>query len=243
MRKQEPGTGDQVAPTAAALSDAKARSSESKFRSEDAVLSAWLREEVGLEEFRRVVRENKTTIVISKFEPDFAPDLFATVDALPELFDDALVTAEYERIAAEHQARGEAPLRTAVWREASESLLERLGDARGIDAHQRMYVLPGIESVQAVLDTILWTGPTIADTWEPHPGEVQAFNEFECDEMDRDLFTRYYGTLDGRRVENYCPGAQFARRLMAQGWRVCTGFRSSFATRRAELSSPPNSAI
>jgi len=230
MRKQEPGTGEQVAPTAAAVSDAKARSPESKFRSEDAVLSAWLREEVSLEEFRRVVRENETTIVISKFEPGFAPDLFATVDVLPELFDDALVTAEYERMAAEHQARGEAPLRTAVWREASESLLERLGEARGIDAHQRMYVLPGIESVQAVLDAILWSAPVIGRDWAPNGSEREAFREFDPNgtrgpstASGRDIFTRYYGSLGGRGVESYCPGAQFARLLVAQGWRVCTG--------------------
>jgi hypothetical protein len=94
-----------------------------------------------------------------------------------------------------------------------------------------MFIVPGIESVQAVLDSILWTAPNIDQDYSPNAGEVEAYAEFEAGllarERDealtgRDIFTRYYGELDGRRVENYCPGAPFARRLLAQAWRICT---------------------
>jgi hypothetical protein len=97
-----------------------------------------------------------------------------------------------------------------------------------------MYVLPGIESVQAILDTILWTAPAIADDYNPNRGEVEAYKDFECGNLGagRDPFTRYYGQLDGRRVENYCPGAQFGRRLVAQAWKICT--------RAPSATSPPS---
>jgi hypothetical protein len=92
-----------------------------------------------------------------------------------------------------------------------------------------MFVLPGIESAQAVIDTILWSAPRVDQEYQPGAGEVQAFEEFQQAAMadagpgaGRDMFTRFYGALDGRRVENYCPGAQFGRRLVAQAWCICT---------------------
>jgi hypothetical protein len=193
----------------------------------DAALQAWLREHLGLMEYRRVLRENGEVIVISKFEPGFSQDLFATVDLVPELFDEGVVAAEYEALAAGYLAGGVAPLRTAVWREAAERVLGRLCAERGIDARRRMLVLPGVESAQAVLDGILWTAPVIGGAYAPHPGETAAYREFEASAGTapapgvRDLFTRFYGLLDGRRVEAYCPGAPYGRRLVAQGWRVC----------------------
>jgi hypothetical protein len=39
----------------------------------------------------------------------------------------------------------------------------------------------------------------------------------------RDLFTRHYGTFEGYAVENHCPGASYARTMLAQAWRACTG--------------------
>ena len=39
---------------------------------------------------------------------------------------------------------------------------------------------------------------------------------------DSSIFTRYYGDFEGRRVENHCPGARVARRLIAQAWGICT---------------------
>jgi hypothetical protein len=191
---------------------------------EDDALREWLRSERGLDEYRRIVRESEGTVVISKFEPGFSQELFATVDLLSELFEEHTVAERYLALVESYAARGESPSRTAVWREASESLLEELCTARGIDEHRRMFVLPGIESVQAVMDSILWSAPTIAERdYAPNPGEVEAFREFEGGPDERTLFTRYYGELDGKRVENYCPGAPFGRRLVAQAWNICTG--------------------
>jgi hypothetical protein len=191
---------------------------------DDDTLRAWLRSELGLDEYRRVVRESNDVIVISKFEPGFSQELFATVDLLPDLFEDALVAAEYRRLRDACLAHGESPLRTSLWRRASEAILDRLCAERAIDHQRRMYVLPGIESAQAVLDTILWTAPVIGGAYTPALGEIEALHEFELAAAGaaRDPFTRYYGQLDGRRVENYCPGAQFGRRLIAQGWSICT---------------------
>jgi hypothetical protein len=196
---------------------------------------------LGLDEYRRVVRESETTVVISKFEAGFSQELFATVDRLPELFDEAVVAAEYGSISERYVAAGEDPPRTRVWREASEAVLNRAADALGIDARQRMFVLPGIESVQAILDTILWSGPTLLQPFEPSAGERQAFEEFEAlashdpAGAGRDVFTRFYGVLDGRRVENYCPGAPYGRRLVAQAWRICTAARVPAEAGRASL--------
>ena len=64
------------------------------------------------------------------------------------------IGAAYEALAADYRRRGQAPLRTAVWRQASEAALHRLCRERGIDEQRRMFVLPGIESVQAVMDSI-----------------------------------------------------------------------------------------
>jgi hypothetical protein len=194
----------------------------SRSRLTDEALRSWLHDEVGLAEYRRIVRQSEEAIVISKFEPGFSQELFALVDLLPELFDDAVVAAEYARVRLACLRAGESPQRTAVWRKASEAVLDRLCAERGIDARRRMVVLPGIESVQAVIDSILWSAPSIADCYEPHRGEIEAYSEFESGVGERDLFTRYYGHLDGRRVENYCPGAPFGRRLVAQAWRICT---------------------
>jgi len=196
----------------------------------DEDLRCWLREEFGIAEYRRIVRDSDNAIVISKFEPGFSQELFATVDLLPELFDDETVAAEYHRLAESHAERPEARLRTAVWREASEGVLNRLCAARGIDEQRRMFVLPGIESVQAVMDTILWSAPRVDQKYQPSAGEVQAYEESQVAAMadlgpgtGHDMFTRFYGALDGRPVENYCPGAQFGRRLVAQAWRICAG--------------------
>jgi hypothetical protein len=195
----------------------------------DADLQAWLRDELGLTEYRRVVRENETVVVISKFEPGFSQELFVTVEKLSELFDDDIVEAEYRTLVRRYGGGGQDLLRTQVWREASERILDRFAEERGIDGQHRMFVLPGIESAQAILDTILWSGPTILQPFEPSPGERQALEEFEAlasrevsGGPGRDVFTRFYGMLDGRRVENYCPGAPYGRRLVAQGWRLCT---------------------
>ena len=40
---------------------------------------------------------------------------------------------------------------------------------------------------------------------------------------DSSIFTRYYGEFHGLPVVNHCPGAPIARRLLAEGWQLCSG--------------------
>jgi hypothetical protein len=184
-------------------------------------LTARLREELGIREPRRVVRADGRVIVLSKLAAGESKDLFAAVEALPELFDAAVIAGEYERLRLELVARGEAPLRSAVWRMAVESLLDRLVPDRGIEAARRL-ITPGIESVQAALDAVLWSAPSVASDDPPVAAEREALREL-LSAADRDLFTRYYGEVDGRRVESYCPGAPYARRLLETAFAVCSG--------------------
>ncbi len=192
----------------------------------DAELESWLRDELGLDEYRRVARVTETSVLLSKFEDGFAAGLFETVAALPELFDELLVRGEYDCLAATLVSRGESRLRTEVWRRACEALIRRLASERGVDPSALDLIIPGLESVQAVMDAVLWSAPTIGDEdYQPRPGEREAFEALLSDAPERDIFTRYYGSCDGLRVENYCPGSQFARRLLRQAWSITTGQR------------------
>lgn len=189
---------------------------------DDAALAAHVRDALGIAAPRRVVRADADVVVLSKLQPGETQTLFAAVEALPELFDAAAVGVEYGRVVAAYRERGEAPLRTTAWREAVESLLDRLGAERGIDAAARRLLAPGLDSVQAVLDAVLWSAPTVDSDAPASAGERAALADvLEAD--DHDLFRRYYGSVDGRRVESYCPGAPFARRLLAQAFAVCGG--------------------
>jgi hypothetical protein len=179
----------------------------------------WLRE-CGLEEERRVARETDAVIHVSKLGARETRALFASIDAVPELFDAAAVGAEYERLAAVRRAAGDDPPRSEVWRAASESLLRRLAAERGA-GRGLPFVMPGLDSVRAVVDTLLWRLPTVGEAYEPAPGEEAAYADLMSAEPERDIFTRRYGCFDGKAVENYCPGAPFARRLVEQAYRVC----------------------
>ena len=187
----------------------------------EARLLAWLRDAIGLEEGRRVARVDAGVVLVSKFEPGFAPQLHELLDELPELFDPDEVERAYRRCAAESAP---AEPRVAVWGSALHSLLATLGAQRGIDDGRRALVHVGIDSVQAVLDSVLWSRPTAGDDYAPLSGERAAYRD-ATRQLDpgRELFTRYYGTFEGRRVENHCPGAAFARVMLAHAWSVCTG--------------------
>lgn len=184
-------------------------------------LLAWLRDAMGLDEERRVARVDAGVVLVSKFEPGFAPQLHELLDELPELFDQDAVERAYRRCAAESAP---AEPRVAVWGSALHSLLATLGAERGIDDGRQALVRVGIVSVQAVLDSVLWSRPAAGDDYAPLSGERAAYRD-ATQQLDphRELFTRYYGTFEGRRVENHCPGAAFARVMLAHAWSVCTG--------------------
>lgn len=187
----------------------------------EARLKAWLRDELLIEEDRRLVRFDDASILISKFEPGFAHGLHAMLHDMPELFDEAHIQRAYAAAAAE---AGPTTLRVDAWDLGMRALLATLGDERGYDDNQQAQARVGIDSVRALLDTALWTAPRPGDEYEPRSGEVTAFLE-ATDKLDpdHDLFTRHYGTFEGRSVVNHCPGVPFARVMLAQAWTACTG--------------------
>lgn len=188
----------------------------------EARLNAWLRLERGIGEPRRIARIDDATILVSKFEPGFAARLHDVLDQLPELFDAPVVARWFARQANTLPA---STARVACWHAAMLALLRELGEARGIGPMEQAMVEAGIDSVAALLDTVLWTGPTLeAADLAPAPAEVAAY----CDAWERlyadsGIFTRAYGRFEGRDVVNHCPGAPFARRLLDQAWEICTG--------------------
>ncbi len=180
----------------------------------------WLREERGVEEPRRLVRADEEEALISKFEPGFAAGLHDLLRLIPDLFDEATVVANTERAMA--STPGEP--RTGAWHAAMHAALAQAGEGHGVPDLRLAEVRAGIDSVRAILDVILWSDPRCGEVYEPEPGEVDAYRESFLELEDgRDVFTRYYGTFDGRAVRNHCPGAAFARVLLAQAWRAITG--------------------
>jgi hypothetical protein len=180
-------------------------------------LARWLTDR-GIEGSRRVVRASSDVILVSKFEPGFAAHLHEAIDRLPELFELAAVTARYA-------SADMGATRAEGWRLGVSGLLADVGPTRGLDRDQLAEIQAGIDSVAALLDSILWTAPTVgAGGWKVSPAEVTAYEE-ALGRMDDDssIFTRYYGHFEGARVENHCPGAQVARRLFTQAWALTTG--------------------
>ncbi|MFN8619053.1 MAG: hypothetical protein U0837_18380 [Dehalococcoidia bacterium] len=155
----------------------------------------------------------QSVILVSKFEPGFAARLLDAVD--PEIFDVDVVRLGY--LARDGEPRVEA------WRLAVAALLDELGPPRGLVRSARRnppwHRLRG----RPARFRPLGTSPAVGDGWAPSAAERDAYADALA-RMDDDssIFTRYYGDFDGRRVENHCPGAQVARRLIAQAWDICT---------------------
>ncbi len=159
-------------------------------------------------------------MLVSKFESGFAARLNETIARLPELFEPALVAQAYDDAASSAPSSS----RVAAWHIATEALLATLSGSRGLSSDEQAEVQAGIDSVAALLDSILWTAPLAGDEYVPLPGEVEAYRQAMLRlDTDLELFTRFYGEFEGASVVNYCPGAQFARLLVAQAWTICTG--------------------
>jgi hypothetical protein len=193
-------------------------SRSNEFESE---LNTWLRETIDIDLPRRVVRVDDARILVSKFEPGFSARLHELLDLMRELFDEAAVVAAYERVRA---LRPPETARTLAWHEAMHELLRTAGDRHAIPDLRQAEVRTGIDSVYAVLQSVLWSDPKLGDDYAPQDGESTAYVEgLRNLDPSRDLFTRHYGVFDGRAVVNHCPGAAFARVMLAQAWRACTG--------------------
>ena len=172
----------------------------------------WLAER-GIEG-RRLVRESGDAILVSKFEPGFAARLYEALDRVPELFDEAAVRRRYSALPPETS-------RVEAWRLAINALLADLGPARGLDPDQLAEIRAGTDSVAALLDSCLWTAPTVGSDWQPSTAEREACADALARmEDESSIFTRYYGEFEGKRVENHCPGTPVARKLFAQAWAI-----------------------
>lgn len=180
----------------------------------------WLQEVCGVSEPRRVVRRDADRILVSKFEPGFAANLHDAMALLPELFDDAVMGLTYRVLAEGHQEA----TRTDTWQRAASLLVDQLGGDRSLGREKQAEVMAGVDSVAALLASILWSSPTVADEFVPHASEFEAYADAVARmDADRGVFSRHYGVYDGAEVVNHCPGAPFARQLLAQSWRICTG--------------------
>ena len=183
--------------------------------STNARFEAWLRER-GIEGSRRIVRQSESALLVSKFGPGFAARLHEAIDRVPELFDPSVISAGY-------RLNDSATPRVEAWRLAVKGLLADLGPKRGLDPDQLAEIRAGTDSVAALLDSALWSGPTVGAAWTPSESERTAYREALARMDDESsIFTRYYGEFEGRRVENHCPGSQVARRLFQQAWEICS---------------------
>lgn len=182
----------------------------------------WLEHEAAVAEWRRLARLDEESALVSKFEEGFAPQLHALLEALPELVDERAVLEAYREAASMAVA---GTLRTEAWDRAMRSLLARACVRLGIPetADQQSFVRVGVDSVRALLESVLWTAPTVDEAYEPAPGERAAYLDVTRAFAGRDFFTRTYGLFEDHIVQNHCPGAAYGRVFLAQAWRACTG--------------------
>lgn len=183
-------------------------------------LNRWLRQEIGAEESRRIVSRTDARVLISKFEAGLAERLRESLDRRADLFDLDAVSAAYARRAALSPDMA----MVEVWRLAMGGMLADGHGPNTLTPAQQSEVMAGVDSVAAVLASALWSEPTAGEEYQPQDSERRAYRDALA-RLDRTdgLFTRRYGVFEGARVVNHCPGAPYARRLLALGWRVCTG--------------------
>ena len=181
-------------------------------------LQHWINDDLGIEGARRLVRDDGEQILVSKFDAGFAAGVHGLIAHMPELFEESSVTGAYEAAAVEGGARLDA------WHRGMHAMLRAAGEREDISDLRQAEVRTGIDSVYAVLSTALWSDPQVDEPYAPGPGERTAYLDALASLSDgRDLFTRVYGQFEGRLVVNHCPGAPFARVMLAQGWTACTG--------------------
>ena len=114
--------------------------------------------------------------------------------------------------------------RVENWRAAACDLVRERAAERGLAGEDAELVTAGIESVAALMDAVLWSGPATGDSYEPAPSERDAWRDaLALTEGSGDIFTRHYGAFEGRAVVAHCPGAPYARALLESAWRACTG--------------------
>jgi len=181
-------------------------------------LQRWINDDLGIEGTRRLVRDDGHEALVSKFDEGFAAGVHELIAKMPELFEQEAVAAAYRAEAAS------GGLRLDAWHRAMHAMLRTAGEREGISDLRQAEVRTGIDSVYAILGTALWSDPTVDEGFAPGNGERVAYLDALASLSDgRGIFTRVYGQFEGRTVLNHCPGASFARVMLAQGWTACTG--------------------
>lgn len=191
----------------------------------EADLLAWLRDDVGFDEYRRVVQVTPEEVQLSKFAPGFLKALFESMTLLPELFDGQRAAEAYARQSALALVEGTAPAatRVATWAAAAHTQLREAGARHGIPEATLHEVRVGIDSVEAILDDMLRARPRVGDAFVPGPREVGAYREMLATLRDDQVFERYYGTFRGHAVRDYCPAMPHAYRMLEAAWCASTG--------------------
>ena len=179
----------------------------------------WLRLEAEINDWRRIVRVDDTTILISKFEEDFARNLHQSISQIPELLKLPIIKMQYTNSAMKNNNIE----RTKNWYHAVSYIIDSSLNKTNIDNNRVIEIQAGIDSIYSILETILWTSPKTMDTYKPHEGEITAYEDLlKSMENSHDIFTKYYGNYENRKVVNHCPGAIIAKTLITHAWEVCT---------------------
>lgn len=180
--------------------------------------AAWLAELGPDVAGRRPVRVTAREILVSKVEEGFAARLHQSLAALGTLLGREAVANRYSELARQSPAA----TRVAIWQAAVRSLLADAVSDGLVPPEARREVEIGVESVAALLDTILWSEPAVGADYRPGAGEISAYAD-ALTKMNEDsgLFTRFYGEFEGKPVVNHCPGIATARQLLGDGWAIC----------------------
>ena len=182
-------------------------------------LRRWLASEHGIAEPRRLAREDDDHLLVSKFPPGFIARVGQTVERLELLAD----PDPFAAASADRGCRRPDESRVENWRAAACDLVRERAAARGLSGEDAELVTAGIESVAALMHAVLWSEPLVRDRYEPATAERDAWRDALRTEGAGDIFTRHYGSFEGRAVVAHCPGAPYARAFLESAWSACTG--------------------
>lgn len=169
-------------------------------------VARWLDDLLGPGHGRRVVAVRDDRVLVSKVPPGLPARVVAAAANLTELFDPAALRRR--------MPPGLPP--AEAWLTAASAIVREAQAAGRLDGPGASEVLAGVDSVAALLASCCWTAGDAAG-WQPSDAERAALDDAETRlaRGGRGLFTRVYGTWDGRPVENHCPGAEAARAIFA----------------------------
>ncbi len=184
-------------------------------------MQRWLEHERGIPERRRLAHADHARLLVSRFETGFAAKVGEVLMRVGLLDDgEDLIVAAYDTRAGLEPGS----LRVDVWCAATSEVARDRAQALGLGEEDADLLVAGIESVAAVLNAVLWSGPLAGEAYVPEGSEGDAYREALIGaDPASGLFTRQYGTFEGRAVVSHCPGAPYARVLLAAAWRACTG--------------------